>query len=60
MQGLADFLAMGGQGAFVWPAYLVAGFVLAGLLVHSLRSLRRRERMLDMLRDARREQGGET
>lgn len=54
MQGFADFLAMGGRGAFVWSAYFVAAVVLAGLFVQSLRSLRRRERMLGRLRDARR------
>jgi len=46
MDGLAGFLAMGGYGGFVWPAYGVALVVLAGILVHSLRRLRATERLL--------------
>jgi len=52
--GLSDFLAMGGYAGFVWPAYGIAALVLGGILAASLRSLRRRERMLAELRAARR------
>ena len=53
MAEIEQFLAMGGYAAFVWPAFAVAAAVLAGLLVVSLRTLRRREAALALLlRDA--------
>ena len=53
MAAIERFLAMGGYAAFVWPAFAVAAAVLAGLLVVSLRGLRRREAALALLmRDA--------
>ncbi len=53
---------MGGYAAFVWPAFAVAGVVLAALLVSSLRDLRARQAELDALQASRRENGapGET
>ncbi len=62
MDAIADFFAMGGYAAFVWPAFAVAGVVLAALLVISLRDLRARQAELDTLQAARRENGapGET
>ena len=47
---MTEFLDMGGYGAFIWPAYLIAAAVLLGLLAQSLHSLRQRERLLDRLR----------
>lgn len=47
--GLADFLAMGGYAMWVWPAYGLATLVLGGLVVVSLRTMRRRERALRAL-----------
>ena len=44
MQSFSDFLAMGGYGGYVWPAYIVVIIVLAGLIVASLRDLAARER----------------
>ncbi|MEX0815723.1 MAG: heme exporter protein CcmD [Dongiaceae bacterium] len=53
MAEIEQFLAMGGYAAFVWPAFAVAAAVLVGLLVVSLRTLRRREAALAaLLRDA--------
>ena len=40
---MSAFLEMGGYAAYVWPAYGVTAAVLIGLLVASLRSLRRAE-----------------
>ena len=40
MQIIFDFLSMGGYWAFVWSAYGVAAFILAGLLYLSLRNWR--------------------
>ncbi len=50
MEKVAEFFAMGGYAAFVWPAYLITALVLIGLLVHALYTLRRRERRLEALR----------
>jgi heme exporter protein D len=41
MTALADWLAMGGYAAFVWPAYAVAAIALGGLSAHSWRGHRR-------------------
>ncbi len=51
---MGEYLAMGGHGAFIWPAYLAAGAVMAGLLVASLRALRARQAELDALETRRR------
>ena len=46
---MESFLEMGGYGGFVWPAYGVTAIVLVGLLVASLRALRKRQAALDAL-----------
>jgi heme exporter protein D len=46
---MEKFFSMGGYGGFVWPAYAIAGSVLAVLLAASLRRLRRVRRELDSL-----------
>jgi heme exporter protein D len=46
---MQSFLEMGGYGGFVWPAYGVTAIVLVGLLVASLRALRKRQAALDAL-----------
>ncbi len=46
MEQLQDFLAMGGYGAFVWPAFGASALVLGWLWVSSLRRLRALERAL--------------
>ncbi len=51
MTKLADFLAMGGYGAFVWPAYGITAAVMIGLLAASLRRLRRTRAALAALGD---------
>jgi heme exporter protein D len=43
------FLDMGGYAGFVWPAYGLAAAVLIGLLLVSLRQLRRTEADLEAL-----------
>ena len=53
MDGLSDFLAMGGYAQFVWPAYGVALVVLAGLALGSVRRLRRSEADLAALEAGR-------
>ena len=54
MDRIGEFLAMGGYGAYVWSAYLVAAVVLAALLIGSLRGVRKQEQRLAALRQARR------
>ena len=47
-----DFLAMGGYGGYVWPAFIVTAVVLIGLLAVSLQRLRAKERELARLQAA--------
>ena len=49
-----EFLAMGGYGAFIWPAYGAAALLLAGLVILSWKSMRRREAQVELLRAGRR------
>jgi heme exporter protein D len=49
MESFAQFLAMGGYAAFVWPAYAIAAVVMIGVLAQSLRALRAREAELAAL-----------
>lgn len=44
-----EFLAMGGYAAYVWPAFGVTAVVMIGLVVGSVRALRRDERALAAL-----------
>ena len=46
MAGLHDFLAMGGYGAYVWPAYALTALILGGMLAASVRELRGCQRAL--------------
>ena len=46
MEQLQGFLAMGGYGAFVWPAFGLTALVMVWLLAASLRRLRGLERAL--------------
>jgi heme exporter protein D len=54
MDRIAAFLAMGGYALYVWPAFLIAALVMGGLVLATLRSLRRREAALAALEAARR------
>jgi heme exporter protein D len=49
MDGIVTFLDMGGYAAYVWPALGLTAAVLAGLLIASLKSARRREAELAQL-----------
>jgi len=50
MEQVQTFLAMGGYGAFVWPAFALTAVVLIGMLVTTLRRLRALQGELDRLR----------
>ena len=45
-QSFAEFFAMSGYAAFIWPAYGIAALVLVGLLAVSLQQLRQAREML--------------
>lgn len=53
-----EFFAMGGYGAYVWPAFGFTLIVLLGLLVASWRASRRRQEELAQLRELVRPSGG--
>ena len=46
---MSEFFAMGGYAVYVWGSYGVATIVLAGLLLLSLRGLKRNESLLAAL-----------
>ncbi|MEI7608064.1 MAG: heme exporter protein CcmD [Rhodospirillaceae bacterium] len=50
---MADYFAMGGYAAYVWPAYAVTVVMLVGTLVATLAGLRRREAMVKALEAVR-------
>ena len=52
MQDIGNFLAMGGYGAFVWPAYGLTAAIMVGFAVASWRELRAQERTLRQLEAA--------
>lgn len=46
---MADFFAMGGYGAYVWPAYLITAAVLLAVTILIVRrSARARERLASL------------
>lgn len=49
MEQFETLLHLGGYGAYVWPAYGVAAFVLIGVLWQTLASLRANERLAKRL-----------
>jgi len=49
---MAEFFHMGGYAVYVWSSYGLALLVLIALLVTSLGSLRRKERLLRTLEDS--------
>ncbi len=53
MEAIAEFFAMGGHGAFIWPAFAVAAVVMGALLVVSLRQARANQAGLDRLQATR-------
>jgi heme exporter protein D len=57
MSGLADYFAMGGYAAFVWPAYAIALIVLGGLAAQSWRRYHASLRVLRRLEGGRAERG---
>jgi heme exporter protein D len=52
MDGLSQFLEMGGYARFVWPSFGLTFIVLLGLLVISRRTLKTAEAELAVLQSA--------
>ena len=50
---MTEFFAMGGYGAYIWPAYGIGAVLLAGLWLASLRALRAREAELEQVEPER-------
>jgi heme exporter protein D len=48
------YFAMGGYAVFIWPAYGGAAILMAGILILSWRTMRRREQLVEILRARRR------
>lgn len=59
MSGLGDAIALGGYGAYVWPAYGFAAVVLIGLFVAARRRLERAERDAERMRATLRAPGSQ-
>ena len=49
MEQIEGFLAMGGYGRDVWPAYGLTAAIMIAFVVSTLRSLRARKRALERL-----------
>ena len=60
MESLSTFLAMGGYGGFIWPAFGIVFTVLTGLLLFSMHSLRSNEATLRTLQAAEEDASVET
>ena len=59
MEAISEFLAMGGQGIYIWPAYGIAAVVMIAFALTTIRRLRVREAELARLTEARREADAE-
>lgn len=53
MDALSTYFAMGGYGAFVWPAYGLALVLMVAVLVASARAAKAREAELEALQQMR-------
>ncbi len=49
MEQIESFLAMGGYGAYVWPAYGLTAAIMIAFVITTLRALRSRKRALETL-----------
>lgn len=55
---MTEFFSMGGYAVYVWSSYGAAALVLSGILISSLRTLRRREAALRALENRAPRRGG--
>ncbi len=54
---MSDFFEMGGYGGYVWPAYVISGVVLIGLIASVLRRAAKARRNLAALEAKRKDKG---
>lgn len=54
MNGLQEYLSMGGYAVWVWSAYGLATVALVGTLAFTLRTLKSRQKEFDELKSLRR------
>ncbi len=47
---MAEFLSMGGYGAYVWPSYGLSAVIMVVLLITSLRGLKTTENTFERLK----------
>jgi heme exporter protein CcmD len=60
MENITEALAMGQYGMYVWPAFIIAAFIIIIMLILSLRSLRRAQKTLSELQKIKSGKGYET
>jgi len=46
MEKLTEVLSMGGNAVYIWPSFAFAAAVILGMVVTSMRSLRKAQRTL--------------
>jgi len=46
---MTEFLNMGGHGVYIWPCYAMAGGLLIGLLLASLKALSKSKKDLSVM-----------
>lgn len=60
MENTDSILSMTKHGVYVWPSYAIAAVLLVGLVVFSLRALRKTRTELQRLEDAMPRESNET
>ena len=53
MERFSEFLAMGGHGSYVWPAFGIAFAILIGMALQAWLQRRRLRRQLEALQQGR-------
>ncbi len=51
MKNITESLGMGEYGIYVWPSFIIAAVIILVMLVITLRSLRRAQKILSNLTD---------
>jgi heme exporter protein D len=54
MEKLTEVLAMGGYAPYVWPSFIIAAAVMLGMVITSMRSLRKAQKTLAELQQSTR------
>ena len=51
MENIIESLGMGSYGIYVWPSFIIAAVIISVMLVITLCSLRRAQKILSNLKD---------